>query len=298
MNLRRLALGTIVAGFCALLITVGVYKHNQHAHDAYVQNKHAFQYLAASRDIGDGSRVGPDDVMIVDWTSDQPVSGAFSEADKAKVLGRIVSYPVSNGMLLTEKYLAGPDSSLGLPHKIPVGMRAISIKTDDVNDLGGFLFPGAKVDILAALKSGANFAARSVVIVQDVSVLATGKQLTPDPEGKPTTVSIVTVLVTPEQAQKIALVQQESSISVSLRNGGDEQMVANKPALFTEISGEPTSPITEKRPPTRPDKPVDGTTVETDLGGKVTRQLFRNNVPVSVNYAPTPPDQPKNGGRP
>ncbi len=129
-------------------------------------------------------------------------------------------------------------------------MRAISIKTDDVNDLGGFLFPGAKVDILVAIKSGANFAARSVVIVQDVSVLATGKQLTPDPEGKPTTVSIVTVLVTPEQAQKIALVQQESSISVSLRNGGDdERMVASKPALFSDISGEPTSPVTAKRPP-------------------------------------------------
>ncbi len=298
MNTRRLALGAIVASFFALFITFGVYKHNQQTHDAYVQNKHAFQYLAASKDIGDGSRIGPDDVMVVNWTSDQPVSGAFSVADKARVFGRIVSYPVSNGMLLTEKYLAGPDSSLGLPHKIPVGMRAISIKTDDVNDLGGFLFPGAKVDILAAIKSGANGIARSVVIVQDVDVLATGKQMTPDPEGKPTTASIVTVLVTPEQAQKIALAQQESSLYVSLRNGGDGQIVANRPALFTDISGVSPAPVSERKHPARSEMPSAGTRVETILGGKTTTQVFRDNVPVSANDTPAPADQPNTGGRP
>ncbi len=266
MNTRRLALGAIIAGFFALLITFGVYKNNQRAHDAYIQNKHAFQYLAAAKDIGDGSRIGPNDVIVVNWTSDQPVSGAFSIADKAQVLGRIVSYPVSNGMLLTEKYLAGPDSSLGLPHKIPVGMRAISIKTDDVNDLGGFLFPGAKVDILAAMNGGANGAARSVVIVQNVDVLATGKQMTPDPEGKPTTASIVTVLITPGQAQKIALAQQQSSLYVSLRNGGDEEIVADKPALFTDIAGVPAPPVSEKIRLNHPEKSIAGTTVETTLG--------------------------------
>jgi pilus assembly protein CpaB len=298
MNTRRLALGAIIASFFALLITFGVYKHNQQTHDAYVQNKHAFQYLAASKDIGDGSRIGPDDVMVVNWTSDQPVSGAFSVADKARVFGRIVSYPVSNGMLLTEKYLAGPDSSLGLPHKIPVGMRAISIKTDDVNDLGGFLFPGAKVDILAAIKSGASGIARSVVIVQDVDVLATGKQMTPDPEGKPTTASIVTVLVTPEQAQKIALAQQESSLYVSLRNGGDGEIVPNRPALFTDIAGVPPAPVSERKRPSNTKMPSAGTTVETILGGKATTQVFRDNVHVSANDSLAPADQPNTGGRP
>jgi pilus assembly protein CpaB len=300
MNSKKLALVAVIAGIAALLITFGLYKHNQSTHDAYVQNKHGYQYLAASKDIGDGSRIGPDDVMVVNWTSDQPVIGAFSVADKAKVVGRIVSYPVSNGMLMTEKYLAGPDSSLGLPHKIPMGMRAISIKTDDANDLGGFLFPGAKVDILAAVKSGANSIARSVVIVQNVAVLATGKQMTPDPEGKPSTVSIVTVLVTPDQAQKVALAQQESSLYVSLRNGGDEEILTNKPALFTDISGVPAPQVSEKKRSLASEQPFPpiGTTVETIMGEKVTTQLFRNNLPVSANNSPAPAGQPNTGVRP
>jgi len=297
MNTRRLALGAIIAGLFALVVTFGVYKHNQQSHDAYVQNKHAFQYLAAAKDISDGSRIGPDDVMVVNWTSDQPVSGAFGVADEAHVYGRIVAYPVSNGMLLTGKFLAGPDSSVGLPHKIPVGMRAISIKTDDVNDLGGFLFPGAKVDILAAIKNGANGIARSVVIVQNVGVLATDKQMFPDPEGKPTVASIVTVLVTPAQAQKIALAQQESSLYVSLRNGEDKEIVANNPALFSEIAGISQSPVTKSRPPSHSEKPFDATTVETILGGKATTMVFRGNVPVSANNSPAPADQPNTGGR-
>jgi pilus assembly protein CpaB len=299
MNTRKLALVAIIAGIAALLITFGLYKHNQMAHDAYVQNKHAFQYLAASKDIGDGSRIGPEDVMVVNWTSDQPVSGAFSAENKAKVFGRIVSYPVSNGMLLTEKYLAGPDSSLGLPHKIPNGMRAISIKTNDANDLGGFLFPGVKVDILAAVKSEANSGARSVVIVQNVIVLATGKQMTPDPKGKPSAESIVTVLVTPDEAQRVALAQQESSLYVSLRNGEDGEILASKPALLADITGAPAPAIASGRVrPARPERPspTTGTTVETILGGKATTQVFRNNIPASASYSQV--DQPSTGGRP
>ena len=301
MNTKKLGIVAAIAGIVALLITFGLYKHNQNSHDAYVQNKHAFQYLAASRDIGDGSSISPDDVMVVNWTSDQPVNGAFAVADKANVIGRIISYPVANGMIFTEKYLAGPDSSLGLPHKIPVGMRAISIKTDDVNDLGGFLFPGAKVDILAAIKSGASNPALSVAIVQNVIVLATGKQMTPDPEGKPTTASIVTVLVTPDQAQKVALAQQESSLYVSLRNGEDEEIIANKPTLFTDIAGVPAPPsVSGRKRPLGSEKPFPaaGTTVETVLGGKVTRQVFRNNIPVIASSLPSTADQTNIGARP
>lgn len=292
MNTRKLALFVVIAGAIALIITFGIYKHNQSSHDAYVVSKHAYQYLAAARDIADGDRIGPDDLIVANWTSDQPVVGAYGADDKAKVIGRIVSYPMSNGMLITEKYLAGPDSSLGLPHKIPPGMRAISIRTDDVSDLGGFLFPGVKVDILAALKNEGE--ARSVAIVQNVTVLATGKQMTPDPSGKPTTVSIVTVLVTPEQAGKVALAQQEGALYISLRNGSDDEVLAAKPSLLSDIAGI-AAPEKQRPLGANPPFPPPGTAVETILGDSSSTQFFRNNVPVSAGYTPAPARQPYSG---
>jgi pilus assembly protein CpaB len=293
MNARKIALIAAVACGIALIMTFGIYKHNQVTHDAAAHSgSHVWQYLAAAKNIGDGDRIGPADLMVINWTSDQPVVGAFAVTDKAKIIGRIASYPVSNGMLITDNYLAGPDSSLGLPHKIPAGFRAFSVRTSEVNDLGGFLYPGVKVDILVAIKGSDKSPSRSLSLVQNVPVLATGKQMSPDPSGKPTTVNVITILVTPDQAQKIALAQEEGSLYFSLRNGGDEEVRDEKPTLLTEISGAGTPPaqaVARRRPlSTEAPFPSAGVPVQTMIGNQVSTQFYRGNLPVS---APTPQRQ-------
>lgn len=280
MNVKKATLAVLIAALVALLLTFGIYRHNRAAHDSAVRSApHSWKYLAAARNIGSGERVSPADVMVVDSIGDQPVVGAFGATDEAKVLGRIVAYPMADGMVFTSKYLAPPDSSLGLPHKIPSGMRAFSVKTNEVNDLGGFLYPGTKVDVLVALKGGSANAARSLSLVQDVEVLATGKQLAPDPSGKPIEASVVTVLVTPEDAQKIALAQEEGAIYFSLRNGEDNAVSHDKPTLFSELVGVPAQ--SRRGPFAHLSHPQSaGVPVETILGGQSSTQFFRGNLPV------------------
>jgi pilus assembly protein CpaB len=198
-------------------------------------------------------------------------------------------------MVFTGSYLASADSAMGLPHKIPDGMRAISVKTTDVNDLGGFLYPGVRVDVLLAVKGAEKTSSRSLVLVQNVTVLATGKQLTPDPSGKPTEASIVTVLVTPDQAQRIVLAEEGGTIYFSLRNGGDNDMTEQKPTLFSEISGVPSAPppapvVKHKTLASGAPFPPTGTSVVTVLGSQSYTQMFRGNLPVNPSqYAPLAP---------
>lgn len=293
MNAKNIAFSAAIACVVALVFTFGIYKHNQSSHDTGAHSAaHAWQYLAAAKDIHDGDRIGPDDVMVVNWSSDQPVPNAYLPVDKAKVIGRVASYPLSNGVLLTENVLGESDSSLGLPHKIPAGFRAFSVRSSEVNDFGGFLYPGSKVDILVSIKAGEKAPARSLSLVQNVIVLATGKQLTPDPAGKPTSVNVITVLVTPEQAQRIALAQEEGVLYFSLRNGGDGELREDKPTLFSEIGGIPAPPIGKRRPlGLEPPFPPAGTPVVTVFGNQSSTQFFRGNLPVSAPVAPRPEAQ-------
>ncbi len=301
LNTKTALIFILVAAFVALILMVGVYKHNQASHEAGDHNaSQRQQYLVASKDIADGERITSADVTLVTWAGSSPIVGAFGPADKARVIGRIASYPLANGMVFTESYLAKPDSSMGLPHKIPDGMRAFSVKTDEVNDLGGFLYPGTKVDLLVAVKSNDKNTARSLSLVQDVEVLATDKQLSPDPSGKPTEARVVTVLVTPDQAQKIALAEQEGAIYFSLRNGSDNDVADVRPTIFSEIGGVPAPEAPEKRKPlatVTAFQPA-GTAVETILGTQSSTQLFHGNIPGGAPPAAPQParDAQKNSG--
>lgn len=283
MNTKMIAVLALGAGLIVLVVTFGLYKHNRAKEAAYVASRHAYEYLAASDDIAQGAKIAAKDLTQISWVSDKPVTGAYSSTNESALIGRVAAYPIPHGMLVLDKFLAAAGSSLSLPNKVPDGMRAIAIKTSPVNDMGGFLFPGAKVDILADIKGpGTNAEAKSYDIAQNITVLATGKQLTPDPSGKPVTVDIVTVLVTPVQAQKLALAQQEGSIYFTLRNGGDTADLTTKPTTLSEITGgsapRPRPHFSLASVP--PLRPV-GTPVQTILGGHTVTQYFHGGLPVN-----------------
>lgn len=290
-NVRKFAIVTVVAGIIGLVVAYGTYRKNERAHDAYIRSQHLFRYMAASKKIEAGQKISADDLMTVNWTSDQPVVGAFLDNQKSNLVGRVAIFPISDGMVITEKFLAGPESFLGLAQKIPTGMRAVAIKTDEVSDLGGFLFPGSKVDIMAVLHAVSNRDPRTVTVAQDVPVIATGKEMTPDPSGKARQVTVVTVLVDPPDAQKIALAQQQGSIYFALRNGADQGVVADKSSDLSELIGSPAPvAVTRNRTPRamgrkhlsgRPAFPSPGTTVVTILGDQQQySQQFRGGLPI------------------
>ncbi len=106
----------------------------------------------------------------------------------------------------------------GLPPLIPPGMRALSVRVDEVVGVAGFVTPQTRVDVILTITPSGSSDARSKVILQNIRALAAGQEIRRDEDGKPMTVTVVTVLVTPEQAEKLVLASTQGRIQMALRN--------------------------------------------------------------------------------
>ena len=125
---------------------------------------------------------------------------------------------VSNEPILESK-LAPTGSGAGLMAVIPDGMRAVGVKVNDVIGVAGFVVPGSRVDvILSGSPAKNNEIEMSKVILENIQVLAAGQNVTSDVNGKPQSVQVVTLLVTPEESQKLALASVDGKIQLALRN--------------------------------------------------------------------------------
>jgi len=296
-NIRKLLIGALVSLAVAGLFVFIVYQKMQTGEMAAARMSRQWHYVAATRNIAAGERLTANMLTTVNWTSTLPVDGAIGSPEKA--VGRLASFPIAGGMVVTEALLAAPDSALGLPQKIPDGMRAIAIQTDEVADFGGFLFPGAQVDVLMTIKGpGAMIAPivrgfvdrdRTIVVLEDIAVLATGKQMVPDPSGKPTTVSVVTLLVTPDDARKVALAQQKGIVHLALRNSGDRGSAVHKATYLSDLIGAPTPQsrpfVSRSVAPTPEELTVDRLEIVT--GSKSYTQTYHNNIPVKEALVPS-----------
>jgi pilus assembly protein CpaB len=163
-------------------------------------------------------------------------------------------------------------------------MRATSVKTNEVMNIAGFIFPGSHVDVLVTLRGENNASSTTHTVLQNVQVLATGTKTDPDPNGKPENVSVVTLLVTPEESEKLALaqsqaIQNQGSIHFVLRNGGDAARPDTAPIDMAELAGLPKKVPQPQLHATRAAAPKtpEAYTVETLSGGKITVAKFPAN---------------------
>jgi pilus assembly protein CpaB len=111
----------------------------------------------------------------------------------------------------------------GLAATIPQGMRAVAVRVDEVVGVSGFVVPGMKVDVLISgtppsMSSAAIPDKIAKIALQDIAVLSAGQNMQKDSEGKPVTVQVVNLLVTPEQAERLSLASNETKIQLVLRN--------------------------------------------------------------------------------
>jgi pilus assembly protein CpaB len=269
MNSRRL----LVALVLALLLSGGVTffisrKLSGHA----TAHSNVARYVAAAHAVQAGDVLKPEDLTLVDWPASIPLSHAFLKA--GDVAGRAVIYPVAPSQPVLEGYLAAPGSGIGLTTKIPAGMRATAVKSDEIVGVAGFLFPGSHVDVLVTFRADGLPTPATQIVLQDVEVLTIGQKLEPDPQGKPDTVSVVTLLLTPEDSQKLVLASSQGSIQFVLRNGGDHTRVAVTPIQVSQLVGaQPFSALGAVTPRRHlPMKEAD--TVETILGEKRSTKSF------------------------
>jgi pilus assembly protein CpaB len=180
--------------------------------------------IVAARPLGLGTLLVDADVKTIEWTGNAlPVGYASNKAD---VVGRGVMSPLQENEPILDGKLAPKGAGGGLPVIIDQGKRALTMRVSDVSGVAGFVTPNTRVDVLFTIDDKVNTSEPSTrIIMQDVRALAAGQQIQPDKEGKPVSVGVVTFLVTPEQAETLALASQQGSIQLALRNSLDTMRI-------------------------------------------------------------------------
>jgi pilus assembly protein CpaB len=217
MNRNRLVVIGILAITVAGFVSFGVYRILQ-ASIASARYADATVVVAAF-DLPVGTRLAEKDLRLVRMPSGDLPDGYFRTT--SELVGRGVVTPIGRNEILLATKVAAENAGAGLPAAIPPGMRAVTVKVNDVIGVAGFAQPGTHVDVLLTGNPRRNNDPADVTattILQNVQVLAAGQQLRTNAEGKPQSVPVITLLVSPEEAQKLALATQEGRIQLTLRN--------------------------------------------------------------------------------
>lgn len=180
--------------------------------------------LVAARNLQTGDLIKDGDVKMADWTGPVP-QGAMFKSDDA--VGRGVVEAIYAGEPLVENRIAARGAGAGLAAIIPAGMRAVAVRVNEIVGVAGFVTPGMHVDILIAGNPPGNNPAGTLTktLLQNIEVLSAGQNLQKDSEGKPISVTVVNLLVTPEQAEVLSLASNETRIQLVLRNPMDKAVV-------------------------------------------------------------------------
>lgn len=229
-----------VAVALATAASFGVYRAVRSIPVREVQVSH-YSVVVAKDDLPVGALVGKDDVKLVPWPSSDPLQGGFDNIDK--VVNRGLIAPVLKNEPLSESKLAPTEAGAGLPPTIPAGMRAISVKVNEVIGVAGFTVPGTRVDVLAMVRDSNNSMSR--IVVSNVQVLTAGTKFDQEEskkDGKPIKTTVVTLAVTPGDAERIALVATTGQIALALRNPLDVQPAQTGGVRMAELMAPPSAP--------------------------------------------------------
>jgi len=208
------------------------------------QPRKAVQIVVAKTDLSMGATLSANDVALDNWYADAPPIGAFS--DIKLVIGRPLLYPLSAKEPILLHDLGVEGAGIGLAGKIPEGMRAIAIRSNEIVGVAGFLYPGSKIDLLMSYTPpGGNNVPVTQTVLQNVEVLTAGQTIEPDPQGKPQSVSVVTLLLSPEDSQKLQLASGQGTIQFVLRSGADQKTATLRPARLDDLipGGRPSPPV-------------------------------------------------------
>jgi pilus assembly protein CpaB len=191
--------------------------------------------VVAAADISLGSELKKEDLTVVNFPAGQAPEGAFARV--TDVVGRGVISPLVKSEVVIPAKLASKEAGSGLPPVIPEGMRALSVRVNEVIGVAGYVLPGSRVDVLATANPTANQQdITTKLILSNVQVVTAGTRIEQDQEkGKPMQVTVVTLLVYPDQAERLALASTEGKIQLALRNPLDQtapETPGVKPALL------------------------------------------------------------------
>jgi pilus assembly protein CpaB len=221
--------------------------------------------IVASRDLQVGALIHDSDVTEVAWTGATP---EFALKNRNDVMGRGVVSPIYSGEPILEKRLAPKGAGAGLASTIPVGMRAVALRVNEVVGLAGFVLPGMRVDVLITGNSPSPMAAQTGVlcrtVLQNIEVLSAGQKIEKNVEGKPESVQVVNLLVTPDQAEVLSLASDQTRVQLVLRNPLDTNEHPTSGSSLASLFGQPVRAMGAPAAPRLPAPPMTPRRVEPD----------------------------------
>jgi pilus assembly protein CpaB len=264
----------IVAALCSVLVyrLVGM-------RIAAAKPQPSTRVVAAATDVKIGSVLSAQDLTTVQIMGTVPKNAIL---DAKNAIGRGVISPLYLGEPIMDDRLAPMGSGGGLAATIKDGMRAIAVRVDQVVGVAGFVLPGMRVDVLVSgvppnASGGGSNNTQVRTILQNIEVLSAGTDIQKDAEGKPQQVQVVNLLVTPEQAQVLALASNETRIQLVLRNPLDTKVAPVEGTAMTNLFLDQSAPATKPKlsGPVRPAKKApEMWTVTVINGGTKTEDKF------------------------
>jgi pilus assembly protein CpaB len=234
----------------------------------------------AVADIGWGTRITKEMIKPVDFLKATAPPGCFSDGDS--LVGRVAILPIKANEPILDSRLA-PDSIKegGVAAVVGQKKRAVAVKVDKVIGVSGFIHHGNRVDVLVTIPMGKNSAEpipMTKTVLENILVLTVGPELEKKgKDEKPSDVDVITLEVTPEEGEKLALAANEGKLQLALRNFSDTENVLTRgvtiPALLASYSL--GGPVGGKAPKTEAPAPKPRPyTVELVKGSKVTEIKF------------------------
>jgi pilus assembly protein CpaB len=226
--------------------------------------------VVTARPLGVGVMVKPADIKVVKIATSAFPKGAFSKVED------VLDRPVISNMLLEEPVLEGrlaaKGSGLGLAPTIPVGMRAVTVRVNDVASVAGFVLPGMRVDVLVTGRPPTSDGDMTSTVLQNMLVLSAGTTIQADARGQAIQAPTVTLLATPGQSETLTLAGNEGRLQLVLRNSSDQAVEQTTGRYISELYGAPRKAAAAAAPAIAGRRPAPG--------------------PVVIAAAPPPPPPP------
>src|ERR1700681_248486 len=237
MNRTRLLLIGFVALALGAVVSYAVYRALQTRSGA--DTAPGVEVVVAANDIAVGAKVTEGDVKLVRFPVADLPSNIFHL--KTSVVGRGAILPIARGEFFLPNKLAGENAGAGMQSLIPPGMRAVSVRVNEVIGVAGFVVPGTRVDVLLTGNPTGASDQRTTTVLENVAVIATGQKLERNTAGEPQLTPVITLLVSPDDAQKLTLATSQGKIQLALRNPLDtKQQELNSVNTGALYKGVPT----------------------------------------------------------
>jgi pilus assembly protein CpaB len=238
--------------------------------------------VVAASDLDIGAELRREDIRVIEWPANALPGDAIHDPKDA--IGRGLIMPVIQNEPILPMKLASQEAGAGLPPAIPPGLRAVSVRVNEVIGVAGYVLPGTHVDVVATVSpTERSYDMTSKVILTNVLVLAAGTKIDRQTDkDKPMPVTVVTLLVAPEEAERLTLASSEGKIQLALRNPLDREAPVTRGIKPAALLG--SAPV--DRPASRPRRPsmhvaeaprptAEAPTVEIIRGDKRAREVVR-----------------------